>query len=210
MEGRAWYCPACAEAFCPDADAKERLMTPIEIMQQWQQKLLDAAKAEGKPNPLPVYGADGHGGAETQAAVIAFQKAHNLTVTGQFDDATRAALTPSKPTLSIPPALIELGIETAIDAAIPPSPAKELLMPIFSNIVHLALALLPGLPDDTSKISGAIQALFKDTTDKNAIAGLRDSARFARILADEADKVANALDPSGAIQPPALPTPSVP
>ena len=189
------------------------MIAPSGIIKAWQQKLLDAATAEGRPNPLPKFGADGYGGMECRAAILAFQatRAPPLPATGQFDAATRAALNPPpKPHLSIPPAIIELGIETALDAVIPPSPAKEFLMPLFSNIVHLALALLPGLPDDTTKISSAIQALFKDTTDKNAIAGLRDSARFARILADEADKVANILDPSGAIQPPALPAPSSP
>jgi hypothetical protein len=52
-----------------------------------------------------------------------------------------------------------------------------------------------------NKIRTAIGELVTDASDKNGIEGLRDSARFARIIADELDKVANTLDPSGAIQP---------
>ena len=52
------------------------------IMKAWQQRLLDVAASEGKPDPLPKFGAAGLGGRETQAAVIAYQKDHKLTVTG--------------------------------------------------------------------------------------------------------------------------------
>lgn len=175
-------------------------LMPNEITRAWQKKLQAAFATDGKPDPLPKYGADGLGGAETQAAVIAYQKAHGLTVTGQWDDATLKMLNPAPHHIGIPPALIELGIETVIDAVIPPSPAKELLIPMFNNIVHIVLGLLPGLPDDYSKITASIQALVKDATDNKGVAAeLRDSAKFARVLADEADKVANALDPAGAI-----------
>lgn len=71
-------------------------MTPDPIMKSWQQALIAAALIEGRPNPLPVYGADGLGGHETQDAILAFQASRTppLPATGQFDDATRAALTP--------------------------------------------------------------------------------------------------------------------
>ena len=42
---------------------------------------------------LPRYGADGKYGAETEAAVKAFQKAHNLTVDGKYGELTHTALT---------------------------------------------------------------------------------------------------------------------
>lgn len=169
-----------------------------EIMQAWQKRLQAAAAAAGLSDPLPHFGADGLGGHETQAAILAFQKSHGLAQSGQFDDATRAALAPHAPPLSS----LEIALlGTALDAILPPSPAKEFLMFNFPNIVKFVVGLLPGLPDDVNKIRAAIGELVQDANDKNGIEGLRDSARFARIIADELDKVANNLDPSGAIQP---------
>lgn len=46
---------------------------------------------------LPKYGADGDFGAETEKAVMAFQQAAGLPVTGVYDEATRAALTGTQP-----------------------------------------------------------------------------------------------------------------
>jgi len=45
------------------------------------------------PDCLPIYGADGDFGAETEAAVKAFQEDNGLPVTGVYDEATRKALT---------------------------------------------------------------------------------------------------------------------
>lgn len=169
---------------------------PNEVMRSWQQLLVDAGY------PMLPYGADGLGGQATHDALIAYQHAHGLTESGQFDEATRALLNPPhKPQLSIPPAVLDLIIGTALDAILPPSPAKEFLMFNFPSIVKFVIGLLPGLPDDVNKIRTAIGELVTDASDKNGIEGLRDSARFARIIADELDKVANTLDPSGAIQP---------
>lgn len=70
---------------------------PDPIMKSWQQKLIDAAVAAGKPNPLPQYGADGLGGHETQQAIRDFQASNGLAVTGQFDQPTRDKLNPPKP-----------------------------------------------------------------------------------------------------------------
>ena len=156
--------------------------------------------ADGLPNPLPKFGADGLGGRETQAAIVDFQKRRGIMpITGQFDASTRTALNPVR-AKTLNPLEIAL-LETALDAIIPPSPAKEFLMFNFPNIVKFVIGLLPGLPDDVNKIRAAIGELVTDAQDKNGIEGLRDSARFARIVADELDKVADALDPSGAIQP---------
>ena len=44
------------------------------------------------PDCLPIYGADGDFGAETEAAVKAFQEDNGLPVTGVYDEATRKAL----------------------------------------------------------------------------------------------------------------------
>ena len=49
------------------------------------------------PTCLPVYGADGDFGAETGAALTAFQKSEGLPVTGVYDEATRKALAAAKP-----------------------------------------------------------------------------------------------------------------
>lgn len=68
---------------------------PDPIMKAWQQKLIDAAAKEGKPNPLPRYGADGLGGQETQTAILDFQARHGLATTGQFDEPTKALLNPT-------------------------------------------------------------------------------------------------------------------
>ncbi len=68
---------------------------PDPIMKAWQQKLLDAGYA------LPIYGADGLGGTETQTAILSFQEANGLPTTGQFDEATRLKLNP--PTLKVNP-----------------------------------------------------------------------------------------------------------
>lgn len=64
------------------------------VMKAWQQRLIDVAAHEDKPNPLPKYGADGNGGRETQDAILRFQQEHYLPATGEFDDDTRRALTP--------------------------------------------------------------------------------------------------------------------
>lgn len=73
------------------------MATPSKAMKAWQQKLINVVLAEGKPNPLPKYGADGLGGTETQDALLQFQEDHGLQTTGQFDAETRLKLSPSKP-----------------------------------------------------------------------------------------------------------------
>lgn len=176
---------------------------PDPIIQAWQARLQAVAKAEGKPDPLPKYGADGLGGGETRNAIMAFQLSHPmLIVTGQFDDATRAALEqhPNLPPIKLSP-IAEFAIKAAIDAIIPPSPTKDFIMFNFGNIVAIVVGLLPGLPDDVNKIRAVLGELVTDANDKNGIEGMRDSARFARIIADELDKVADTLDPAGKIQP---------
>ncbi len=194
--------PAVSPAPVPDAPPAAPPVTahpaPSPIMKAWQEKLIAAGF------PLQKFGADGYGGHETQTAIIAFQASRNppLPQTGQFDEATRTALNPpAAPRVFVPSPLAELAIETALDAIIPPSPVKEFLMFNFGSIVSIIVGLLPGLPDDVNKIRAVTGNLVTDATDHNGIAGLRDSARFARIMADELDKVADTLDPSGAIQP---------
>lgn len=158
------------------------MSTDREIMTAWQRLLQEAAAKAGESDPLPLFGADGLGGHETQAAILAFQARQKLPPSGEFDEATRAALNPPQ------------------QRAQAPSFMESVQM--FSSIVHLALSILPGLPDDVSKIAAAVAAFGKDATGPNALAAeLRDAARFARILADEADKAANGLDPSGSAQP---------
>ncbi len=186
----------------PAAPAPAQKAQPSPIMKSWQQRLIDVAAAEGKPNPLPKFGADGFGGHETQTAIVAFQASRNppLPQTGQLDEATRMALNPPRPPVSLNPIETAL-IATALDAIIPPSPAKEFLMFNFGNIVHFVVSIIPGLPDDVNKIRTSIGAIVTDANNKDGIAGLRDTARFARIIADECDKAADALDPSKTVQP---------
>lgn len=123
-------------------------------MASWQQKLIDTAKAEGKPNPLPIYGADGLGGKETQAALEAYQTSHGLTVTGQFDDPTKAALDPPKP--------------------------KDIFMPlILPTIVHWIIALLPGIPDDVNIVEAELKELASTDDGKTK---LRAALVFGKTL----------------------------
>lgn len=72
-------------------------LTPDPILRLWQQRLIDVALSEGKPNPLPVYGADGLGGSETQKAIFDYQTTHGLEMTGQFDPLTVAKLNTFRP-----------------------------------------------------------------------------------------------------------------
>jgi peptidoglycan hydrolase-like protein with peptidoglycan-binding domain len=157
---------------------------------------------------------DGVFGSASKSTMRAYQAAHKLTVSDQptheLCDSLGIDLGPDfpyqpigvKPPISINP-LETMLIETALDAILPPSPAKEFLMFNFGNIVSIVVGLLPGLPDDVNKIRAAFNDLITDDPAKNndTAEHLRDAARFARILADEADKVANALDPSGTAQP---------
>lgn len=172
----------------------ERTPEQIRIMKAWQQLLLDVAAREGRPDPLPKYGADGHGGLETIAAINAFQASRNpaLPVTGQFDAATRLALNPTRPHIS--PA--EIAIITGIISLIPgiPPSLKELLM--FPTIVQFLVGLLPGIPDDLSKINAELKELA--STD-SGVAKIRSAIAFGRAFLNEAERVLNVVDPSAAI-----------
>lgn len=72
-------------------------MTSDPMMRLWQQRLIDVALSEGKPNPLPLFGADGEGGIETQTAIFDYQTTHGLAMTGQFDTLTVAKLNTFRP-----------------------------------------------------------------------------------------------------------------
>lgn len=80
-----------AEAQAPAAEGLSRsdYGSAVEAMQKLLLKW-DAAC-------LPKCGADGDFGKETEKALMAFQKAAGLPVTGVYDEATRAALTGAKP-----------------------------------------------------------------------------------------------------------------
>jgi peptidoglycan hydrolase-like protein with peptidoglycan-binding domain len=179
-------------------------VTPLQVA-------LNARAVKTAANQLQLQ-VDGVFGPMCRGAMQNYQRANKLTVSDQptreLCDSLGIDLGPDfpyqpiavRPPISINPLETAL-IGTALDAILPPSPAKEFLMFNFPSIVKFVIGLLPGLPDDVNKIRTAIGELVTDASDKNGIEGLRDSARFARIIADELDKVANTLDPSGAIQP---------
>lgn len=169
---------------------------PNPIMKAWQQLLVDAGY------PMLPYGADGLGGQATHDALIAYQTAHPpLAVTGQFDEATRALLNPPhKPQLSIPPAVLELIVGTALDAIIPPSLAKEMLMNFLPTIVQLIVSWLPGIPDDIKLVEAEIAEIA--STD-SGVKKLRTALVFAEALIDRIQAILDKVDPAGAIQPPA-------
>lgn len=169
-------------------------LQPTEIMKTWQQRLVDVAAIDGKPNPLPKYGVDGLGGKETQAAIVDYQTRNNIRpITGQFDDATRASLMPrSAPHMSS----AEVAILLAGLSHLPfvPKEIKEILM--FPTIVQLLIALVPGIPDDISKVRAEIEELA--STD-SGVAKVRSFIAFARSILNEAETVVNKLDPQGAV-----------
>lgn len=171
---------------------------PSDIMKSWQQKLLDVAAAEGRPNPLPKYGADGLGGHETQAAIVAFQKSRTppLPVTGQFDDATRAALNPQRQHVSS----LEVAVLTAALAHLPflPQPIKDVLM--FPTIVQMLIAILPGVPDDIKIVEAEIAEV---ASSDSGIKKLRTALVFGKALIERIEAIVDRVDPQGAIQPPA-------
>lgn len=171
---------------------------PNVIVKGWQQKLLAAAAAEGRPNPLPKYGADGLGGHETQAAIIAFQKSRTppLEVTGQFDPATRAALNPQRPHVSS----AEVAVLSAALSNLPfiPKALKEALL--FPTIVQMLIAILPGVPDDIKIVEAEIAEI---ASSDSGIKKLRTALVFGKALIDRIEAIVDKVDPQGAIQPPA-------
>lgn len=170
------------------------------IVQAWQQKLIDIAKAEGRPDPLPTFGADGLGGRETQTAILAFQASRNppLPQTGQFDDATRAALNPSQHHPHASSAEVAILLATLSHLPFVPREIKEILM--FPTIVQFLIAFLPGVPDDINLVKAEIAELA--STD-SGIKKLRTALVFAKALIEEGEDILNKVDPAGAIQPPA-------
>lgn len=91
-----------------------------------QRKLQERARAAGKPDPLPKYGADGKGGQETLDAMTAYMKEHGLTVsanvTDEFTDSlfgeiTPAHTAPAKPAFQFPFPLPNIGGVTIADWA---------------------------------------------------------------------------------------------
>lgn len=71
---------------------------------------------------------------------------------------------------------------------------------MFPTIVQLLISILPGVPDDIKLVQAELAELA--STD-SGIKKLRTALVFARALCDEGDKILNAIDPQGAIQPPA-------
>lgn len=177
-------------------------------MKAWQQRLIDVATSEGKLNPLPKYGADGFGGAETRNAILAFQASRNppLPQTGQLDDTTRAALNPPLPRVSISPGVATAVAEIVTNLAIPPSPAKDIIMNFLPTIVQWIVSLLPGIPDDIAKVSAELREL---ASNDSGVAKLRSAVAFGRAFLNEADRILNEIDPSGTIQPSAPVPPAV-
>lgn len=165
----------------------------IEIVKSWQQRLLDVATSEGKANPLPVFGADGLGGRETQAALISFQKSHPpLAVTGQFDEATRAALAPHRQaTINV----AEVAVISAALSHLPfvPQAVKDLLM--FPTLVQLVISIIPGIPDDIAAVEKEITEIA--STD-SGIAKIKSFIAFARVILAQAEAVVEKMDPTGA------------
>jgi hypothetical protein len=166
------------------------MSTPSPILQSWQRKLIDAGF------PLPKFGADGYGGAETRDAILAFQRAHPpLELTGQFDDATRTALNPPHST-SIPPGIATAVAEAAINLVLPPSPEKALIMNFLPTIVQWIIALVPGIPDDIAKVRAEIEEL---ASNDDGLAKVRSFIAFARVMLNEAEAVVNKIDPHKAV-----------
>lgn len=181
--------PVTAPASVPPAAPPSR--TPDPVVKAWQQLLVKAGY------PMLPYGADGFGGKTTQDALIAFQKAHKLVVTGQFDAVTRAALNPAAaPHISS----LEIAILTAALSNLPfiPQSLKEALM--FPTIVQMIIAILPGVPDDIKLVEAEVAEL---ASSDSGIKKLRTALVFGKALIDKIEAIVDKVDPQGAIQPPA-------
>jgi hypothetical protein len=175
------------------------MTVPNEIMRAWQQRLQAVAAAEGKPDPLPKFGADGLGGNETKSGIVAFQASRNppLPQTGQFDAATRTALNPPpKPHVSS----AEIAIVSAVISNLPfiPKELKEILM--FPTIVQMIIAILPGVPDDIKLVEAEVAEL---ASSDSGIKKLRTALVFGKALIEKIEAIVDKVDPQGAIQPPA-------
>jgi len=165
----------------------------IAIIKSWQAALIAAAVRDSVPNPLPKFGADGLGGAETQTAINDFQKRHGLPVTGQLDGATQKALTPPAPVTLAEVAEISEGLS---HLPFVPDSIKEILM--FPTLVQLAVALLPGIPDDINAVKAELTELA--STDQG-VAKVRSFIAFARQMLDAAQEVVDKIDPQGTVAP---------
>lgn len=185
--------------------------TPDQIMKLWQQRLIDVALSESRPNPLPEDGADGFGGGETEAAIKAYQlsRVPPLPATGQLDGPTMSALNAFKVARTISP-LEKAAIEVVLEAIIPPE-IKEILPVSIPTILTQLLGIAPGIPDDFAVVMAEIKEMASSDAE---VAKIRSGAIFLRRAADASDAVANQIDPTGKIQPsvpiPPPYTPAVP
>lgn len=185
--------------------------TADQIMKLWQQRLIDVALSESRPNPLPEDGADGFGGGETEAAIKAYQlsRVPPLPATGQLDGPTMSALNAFKVAPTISP-LEKAVIEVALEVIIPPE-IKEILPVSVQTIVTTLIGLVPGIPDDYKAV---VAEITEQGSSDPEVAKIRSGAIFARRFADALDEAANVLDPTGKIQPsvpiPPPYTPAVP
>lgn len=162
---------------------------PNEIVRSWQKLLVKAGY------PMLPYGADGIGGQTTIDAIMAFQKTHDLTLSGQFDADTRAALNPQP---AHPISSLEVAILTAALSSFLPPQLKGLAM--FPTILQLIISILPGVPDDIKIVEAELAELA--STD-SGIKKLRTALVFAEALIDRTQAILDKVDPAGAVQPPA-------
>lgn len=160
------------------------------------QKLQNLLMARGYA--LPRWGADGLGGHETQAAILAFQRDNNLALSGQFDAPTLAKLNP-------PPSSVwhltegEVSFVLAIVANSPGVPAQLRRLLMFPTLVQWIVAAVKGVPDDMALVKAELAEM---ASSDGGVVKLRTAIVFFEAILEQAKEVVDEADPTGAQTPP--------
>lgn len=166
--------PPAPPAFVPSTTVRHDLVVgSIE----WIQARLNALGTK------PILSVDGLVGAQTRAAIVAFQKANNLMPDGIVGPKTIAALSsvPVAPKPSVAQRLAPALIATLVPET------KEI--PMFPTIVQMIIGFLPGVPDDITLVEKEVQELFStDTGPQKAAAALVFAQNLVNVLRKAAGK----------------------
>lgn len=158
--------------------------TPSPVIQKLQNLLM------ARGYKLPRWGADGLGGHETQAAILAFQRDNNLAPSGQFDALTLAKLNPPS---SSAWHLTETEIAIALALlshfpGIPPIIRSFLMWPTLLKILS---AILPDVAEEATVVEKEFTELASNESGEQK---LRSIVAFAKVIVAEGEKILDAVD----------------
>lgn len=165
---------------------------PSPVIQKLQRRLMELGYE------LPIYGADGLGGHETQNVILAFQKVEGLDPSGQFDAPTLAALNPAPPSewhLST----TEVSIALALLSHFPGIPPEIRRLLMFPTLVQWIVAVVKGVPDDMTLVKNELAEL---ASSDGGVVKLKTGIVFIEAILEQAKAVVNEADPTNAVQPP--------